>query len=162
MILEAKDRGALEEVLARQRAERAGRARPADGLGNSRPTRRMPDVMKASLSVNKLWKWLGDSLAAMTLCTSFLHQSPVRMKKTRCATTSSTCAVREWRDIHSQLVSTPLVSRVDSLEHQTCQLRTIAPVDAYGFAGQYGAKKMRKKTGNSGARGISHAIPAQS
>ena len=106
MILEAKDRGALEEVLviASALSVQDVRDRPMDKQSQADQAHAKFDDEKSEfVGYLKLWKWLGDSRGghdAVHKLTNRQHENLLRdnfinMRR-----------VREWRDIHSQLVST--------------------------------------------------------
>ena len=106
MILEAKDRGALEEVLviASALSVQDVRDRPMDKQAQADQAHAKFDDDKSEfVGYLKLWKWLGDSRGghdAVHKLTNRQHENLLRdnfinMRR-----------VREWRDIHSQLQST--------------------------------------------------------
>ena len=106
MILEAKDRGALEEVLviASALSVQDVRDRPMDKQAQADQAHAKFDDEKSEfVGYLKLWKWLGDSRGghdATHKLTNRQHENLLRdnfinMRR-----------VREWRDIHSQLHST--------------------------------------------------------
>ena len=106
MILEAKDRGALEEVLviASALSVQDVRDRPMDKQAQADQAHAKFDDEKSEFAgYLKLWKWLGDSRGghdAVHKLTNRQHENLLRdnfinMRR-----------VREWRDIHSQLHST--------------------------------------------------------
>ena len=106
MILEAKSRGALDEVLviASALSVQDVRDRPMDKQAQADQAHAKFDDEKSEfVGYLKLWKWLGDSRGghdAMHKLTNrqyenLLRENFINMRR-----------VREWRDIHSQLVST--------------------------------------------------------
>ncbi len=106
MILEAKERGALDEVLviASALSVQDVRDRPMDKQAQADQAHAKFDDEKSEfVGYLKLWKWLGDSRGghdAVHKLTNRQHENLLRdsfinMRR-----------VREWRDIHSQLVST--------------------------------------------------------
>ena len=106
MILEAKDRGALEEVLiiASALSVQDVRDRPMDKQAQADQAHAKFDDEKSEfVGYLKLWKWLGYSRGghdAVHKLTNRQHENLLRdnfinMRR-----------VREWRDIHSQLQST--------------------------------------------------------
>ena len=106
MILEAKDRGALDEVLviASALSVQDVRDRPMDKQAQADQAHAKFDDEKSEfVGYLKLWKWLGDSRGghdAVHKLTNRQHENLLRdnfinMRR-----------VREWRDIHSQLQST--------------------------------------------------------
>ena len=106
MILEAKDRGALDEVLviASALSVQDVRDRPMDKQAQADQAHAKFDDEKSEFAgYLKLWKWLGDSRGghdAVHKLTNRQHENLLRdnfinMRR-----------VREWRDIHSQLHST--------------------------------------------------------
>ncbi|MFM9901491.1 MAG: ATP-dependent RNA helicase HrpA [Polaromonas sp.] len=106
MILEAKARGALDEVLviASALSVQDVRDRPMDKQAQADQAHAKFDDEKSEfVGYLKLWKWLGDSRGghdAVHKLTNRQHENLLRdnfinMRR-----------VREWRDIHSQLVST--------------------------------------------------------
>ena len=106
MILEARERGALDEVLviASALSVQDVRDRPMDKQAQADQAHAKFDDEKSEfVGYLKLWKWLGDSRGghdAVHKLTNRQHENLLRdnfinMRR-----------VREWRDIHSQLVST--------------------------------------------------------
>ena len=110
MILEAKDRGALEEVLviASALSVQDVRDRPMDKQAQADQAHAKFDDEKSEfVGYLKLWKWLAESRGgpvgghdAVHKLTNRQHENLLRdnfinMRR-----------VREWRDIHSQLHST--------------------------------------------------------
>ena len=106
MILEARARGALDEVLviASALSVQDVRDRPMDKQAQADQAHAKFDDEKSEfVGYLKLWKWLGDSRGghdAVHKLTNRQHENLLRdnfinMRR-----------VREWRDIHSQLVST--------------------------------------------------------
>ena len=106
MILEAKSRGALDEVLviASALSVQDVRDRPMDKQAQADQAHAKFDDEKSEfVGYLKLWKWLADSRGghdAVHKLTNrqyenLLRENFINMRR-----------VREWRDIHSQLVST--------------------------------------------------------
>ena len=106
MILEAKSRGALDEVLviASALSVQDVRDRPMDKQAQADQAHAKFDDEKSEfVGYLKLWKWLTDSRGghdAVHKLTNrqyenLLRENFINMRR-----------VREWRDIHSQLVST--------------------------------------------------------
>ena len=106
MILEARERGALDEVLviASALSVQDVRDRPMDKQAQADQAHAKFDDEKSEfVGYLKLWKWLGDSRGghdAVHKLTNrqyenLLRDNFINMRR-----------VREWRDIHSQLVST--------------------------------------------------------
>ena len=106
MILEAKDRQALDEVLiiASALSVQDVRDRPMDKQAQADQAHTKFDDEKSEfVGYLKLWKWLGDSRgghdAAHKLSNrqyeNLLRENFVNIRR-----------VREWRDIHSQLLGT--------------------------------------------------------
>ncbi len=106
MILEAKDRQALDEVLviASALSVQDVRDRPMDKQAQADQAHAKFDDEKSEfVGYLKLWKWLGDSRGghdAVHKLTNRQHENLLRENFI------SMRRVREWRDIHSQLVST--------------------------------------------------------
>ena len=106
MILEAKSRGALDEVLviASALSVQDVRDRPMDKQAQADQAHAKFDDEKSEfVGYLKLWKWLGDSRGghdAVHKLTNRQHENLLRENFI------SMRRVREWRDIHSQLVST--------------------------------------------------------
>ena len=106
MILEAKDRGALDEVLiiASALSVQDVRDRPMDKQSQADQAHAKFDDEKSEfVGYLKLWKWLGDSRGghdAQHKLTNRQHENLLRENFINMR------RVREWRDIHSQLVST--------------------------------------------------------
>jgi ATP-dependent helicase HrpA len=105
MILEAKDRGALEEVMviASALSVQDVRDRPMDKQTQADQAHAKFDDEKSEFSgYLKLWKWLGDSRGGHAAehklsnrqYENLLRENYVNIRR-----------VREWRDIHSQLHS---------------------------------------------------------
>ncbi len=106
MILEAKDRGALDEVLviASALSVQDVRDRPMDRQAQADQAHAKFDDEKSEfVGYLKLWKWLGDSRGghdAVHKLTNRQHETLLRENYINMR------RVREWRDIHSQLQST--------------------------------------------------------
>ena len=106
MILEAKDRGALDEVLviASALSVQDVRDRPMDKQAQADQAHAKFDDDKSEfVGYLKLWKWLGDSRGghdAVHKLTNRQHENLLRENFINMR------RVREWRDIHSQLHST--------------------------------------------------------
>ena len=106
MILEAKSRGALDEVLviASALSVQDVRDRPMDKQAQADQAHAKFDDEKSEfVGYLKLWKWLGDSRGghdAVHKLTNRQHETLLRENFINMR------RVREWRDIHSQLVST--------------------------------------------------------
>ena len=106
MILEARERGALDEVLviASALSVQDVRDRPMDKQAQADQAHAKFDDEKSEfVGYLKLWKWLGDSRGghdAVHKLTNRQHESLLRDNFVNMR------RVREWRDIHSQLVST--------------------------------------------------------
>jgi ATP-dependent helicase HrpA len=103
MILEAKDRGALDEVLviASALSVQDVRDRPMDKQAQADQQHAKFDDEKSEFSgYLKLWKWLGDARGGQGTdhklsnrqYENLLRENYVNIRR-----------VREWRDIHSQL-----------------------------------------------------------
>jgi ATP-dependent helicase HrpA len=105
MILEAKDRGALDEVLviASALSVQDVRDRPMDRQAQADQAHAKFDDEKSEfVGYLKLWKWLGDSRGghdAVHKLTNRQHETLLRENYINMR------RVREWRDIHSQLHS---------------------------------------------------------
>lgn len=106
MILEAKSRGALDEVLviASALSVQDVRDRPMDKQAQADQAHAKFDDEKSEfVGYLKLWKWLADSRGghdAVHKLTNRQHENLLRENFINMR------RVREWRDIHSQLVST--------------------------------------------------------
>ena len=106
MILEAKSRGALDEVLviASALSVQDVRDRPMDKQAQADQAHAKFDDEKSEfVGYLKLWKWLGNSRGghdAVHKLTNRQHENLLRENFINMR------RVREWRDIHSQLVST--------------------------------------------------------
>jgi len=106
MILEAKARGALDEVLviASALSVQDVRDRPMDKQAQADQAHAKFDDEKSEfVGYLKLWKWLGNSRGghdAVHKLTNRQHENLFRENFINMR------RVREWRDIHSQLVST--------------------------------------------------------
>ena len=106
MILEAKDRNALDEVLviASALSVQDVRDRPMDKQAQADQAHAKFDDEKSEFSgYLKLWKWLGDSRGghdAVHKLTNRQHENLLRENFINMR------RVREWRDIHSQLQAT--------------------------------------------------------
>ena len=106
MILEAKSRGALDEVLiiASALSVQDVRDRPMDKQAQADQAHAKFDDEKSEfLGYLKLWKWLGDSRGghdAVHKLTNRQHENLLRENFINMR------RVREWRDIHSQLMGT--------------------------------------------------------
>ena len=106
MILEAKARGALDEVLiiASALSVQDVRDRPMDKQAQADQAHAKFDDEKSEfVGYLKLWKWLGDSRGghdAVHKLTNRQHENLLRENFINMR------RVREWRDIHSQLHST--------------------------------------------------------
>ena len=106
MILEAKSRGALDEVLviASALSVQDVRDRPMDKQAQADQAHAKFDDEKSEFSgYLKLWKWLGDSRGghdAVHKLTNRQHENLLRENFINMR------RVREWRDIHSQLMGT--------------------------------------------------------
>ncbi|MES2280081.1 MAG: ATP-dependent RNA helicase HrpA [Pseudomonadota bacterium] len=105
MILEARDRGALDEVLviASALSVQDVRDRPMDKQAQADQAHAKFDDEKSEfVGYLKLWKWLADSRGghdAVHKLTNRQHETLLR------ANYINMRRVREWRDIHSQLHS---------------------------------------------------------
>ena len=108
MILEAKSRGALDEVLviASALSVQDVRDRPMDKQAQADQAHAKFDDEKSEfVGYLKLWKWLGDSRGghdAVHKLTNRQHENLLRENFINMR------RVREWRDIHSQLMGTIL------------------------------------------------------
>ena len=106
MILEAKSRGALDEVLviASALSVQDVRDRPLDKQAQADQAHAKFDDEKSEfVGYLKLWKWLGDSRGghdAVHKLTNRQHENLLRENFINMR------RVREWRDIHSQLMGT--------------------------------------------------------
>ena len=106
MILEARDRGALDEVLviASALSVQDVRDRPMDKQAQADQAHAKFDDDKSEfVGYLKLWKWLGDSRGghdAVHKLTNRQYENLLRENYINIR------RVREWRDIHSQLVAT--------------------------------------------------------
>ena len=106
MILEAKSRGALDEVLviASALSVQDVRDRPMDKQAQADQAHAKFDDEKSEfVGYLKLWKWLGDSRGghdAVHKLTNRQHENLLRENFINMR------RVREWRDIHSQLLGT--------------------------------------------------------
>ena len=106
MILEAKSRGALDEVLviASALSVQDVRDRPMDKQAQADQAHAKFDDEKSEfVGYLKLWKWLGDSRGghdAVHKLTNRQHENLLRENFINMR------RVREWRDIHSQLMGT--------------------------------------------------------
>ena len=106
MILEAKSRGALDEVLviASALSVQDVRDRPMDKQTQADQAHAKFDDEKSEfVGYLKLWKWLGDSRGghdAVHKLTNRQHENLLRENFINMR------RVREWRDIHSQLMGT--------------------------------------------------------
>ncbi len=106
MILEARDRKALDEVLiiASALSVQDVRDRPMDKQAQADQAHAKFDDEKSEfVGYLKLWKWLGDSRGgrdAVHKLTNRQHENLLRENYINMR------RVREWRDIHSQLQST--------------------------------------------------------
>ena len=106
MILEAKDRGALDEVLviASALSVQDVRDRPMDRQTQADQAHAKFDDEKSEfVGYLKLWKWLADSRGghdAVHKLTNRQHETLLRENYINMR------RVREWRDIHSQLQAT--------------------------------------------------------
>ncbi|WP_309684105.1 ATP-dependent RNA helicase HrpA [Polaromonas sp.] len=105
MILEAKDRGALDEVLviASALSVQDVRDRPMDKQAQADQAHAKFDDEKSEfVGYLKLWKWLGDSRGGHDA----VHKLTNRQYETLLRDNYINIRrVREWRDIHSQLHS---------------------------------------------------------
>ncbi|MDB5883887.1 MAG: ATP-dependent helicase HrpA, partial [Polaromonas sp.] len=105
MILEAKDRGALDEVLviASALSVQDVRDRPMDKQAQADQAHAKFDDEKSEFAgFLKLWKWLGDSRGghdAVHKLTNRQYETLLRENFVNIR------RVREWRDIHSQLMA---------------------------------------------------------
>ncbi len=106
MILEAKSRSALDEVLviASALSVQDVRDRPMDKQAQADQAHAKFDDEKSEfVGYLKLWKWLGDSRGghdAVHKLTNRQHENLLRENFINMR------RVREWRDIHSQLLGT--------------------------------------------------------
>ncbi len=106
MILEAKSRSALDEVLviASALSVQDVRDRPMDKQAQADQAHAKFDDEKSEfVGYLKLWKWLGDSRGghdAVHKLTNKQHENLLRENFINMR------RVREWRDIHSQLMGT--------------------------------------------------------
>ena len=106
MILEAKSRSALDEVLviASALSVQDVRDRPMDKQAQADQAHAKFDDEKSEfVGYLKLWKWLGDSRGghdAVHKLTNRQHENLLRENFINMR------RVREWRDIHSQLMGT--------------------------------------------------------
>ena len=106
MILEAKSRGSLDEVLviASALSVQDVRDRPMDKQAQADQAHaKFEDEKSEFVGYLKLWKWLGDSRGghdAVHKLTNRQHETLLRDNFINIR------RVREWRDIHSQLMGT--------------------------------------------------------
>ena len=110
MILEAKSRGALDEVLviASALSVQDVRDRPMDKQAQADQAHAKFDDEKSEfVGYLKLWKWLGDSRGGHDAVGNSTHKLTNRQHENLLRENFINMRrVREWRDIHSQLVST--------------------------------------------------------
>ena len=110
MILEAKDRGALDEVLviASALSVQDVRDRPMDKQAQADQAHAKFDDEKSEfVGYLKLWKWLGESRGGRVGGQDAVHKLTNRQHENLLRENYINMRrVREWRDIHSQLQST--------------------------------------------------------
>ena len=110
MILEAKDRSALEEVLviASALSVQDVRDRPMDKQAQADQAHAKFDDEKSEfVGYLKLWKWLGESRGGRVGDHDAVHKLTNRQHENLLRDNFINMRrVREWRDIHSQLQST--------------------------------------------------------
>ncbi len=105
MILEAKDRGALDEVLviASALSVQDVRDRPMDKQAQADQAHAKFDDEKSEFSgYLKLWKWLGDARGGHDSTHKLSNRQYENLLRENFVNIRR---VREWRDIHSQLHS---------------------------------------------------------
>ena len=152
MILEARERQALDEVLIiAVGAERAGRARPPAGAPAGRPTRstsKFDDEKSEFIGYLKLWKWIeegrgvhGHAGAAQRHATSCRNRQQEQRLRDSFV---SLRRVREWRDIHIAAAHRGGRARL-AAERLARHLRADAPVDAGRPAGQHRLQERRRR-----------------
>ena len=152
MILEAKARGALDEVLviASALSVQDVRDRPMDKQAQADQAHAKFDDEKSEfVGYLKLWKWLGDSRGghdAVHKLTNRQHENLLRENFINMR------RVREWRDIHSQLHST-VAEQGWSLNTKPASYEQLHLSMLCGLLGNMGQKN-EEEDWYLGARGI--------
>ncbi|MFN5347968.1 MAG: ATP-dependent RNA helicase HrpA [Polaromonas sp.] len=156
MILEAKSRGALDEVLviASALSVQDVRDRPMDKQAQADQAHAKFDDEKSEfVGYLKLWKWLGDARGGHDAAGNSTHKLTNRQHENLLRENFINMRrVREWRDIHSQLMGT-IGEQGWELNKKTASYEQLHQSMLCGLLGNLG-QKSDEEDWYLGARGI--------
>ncbi len=156
MILEAKSRGALDEVLviASALSVQDVRDRPMDKQAQADQAHAKFDDEKSEfVGYLKLWKWLGDARGGHDAAGNSTHKLTNRQHENLLRENFINMRrVREWRDIHSQLMGT-IAEQGWELNKKTASYEQLHQSMLCGLLGNLG-QKSEEEDWYLGARGI--------
>jgi ATP-dependent helicase HrpA len=156
MILEAKSRGALEEVLviASALSVQDVRDRPMDKQAQADQAHAKFDDEKSEfVGYLKLWKWLGEARGGHDAAGNSTHKLTNRQHENLLRENFINMRrVREWRDIHSQLMGT-IAEQGWELNKKTASYEQLHQSMLCGLLGNLG-QKSDEEDWYLGARGI--------
>ena len=161
MILEAKTRGALDEVLviASALSVQDVRDRPLDKQAQADQAHAKFDDEKSEfVGYLKLWRWLANSRGGAGIPTASHKLSNRQHENLLRENFINLRRVREWRDIHSQLVST-VAEQHWLINTQPASYEQLHQSMLCGLLGNLGQKSDEPSAGSGqaeyqGARGI--------
>jgi ATP-dependent helicase HrpA len=156
MILEAKSRGALDDVLviASALSVQDVRDRPMDKQAQADQAHAKFDDDKSEfVGYLKLWKWLGDARGGHDAAGNSTHKLTNRQHENLLRENFINMRrVREWRDIHSQLLGT-IAEQGWELNKKTASYEQLHQSMLCGLLGNLG-QKSEEEDWYLGARGI--------
>jgi len=156
MILEAKSRGALDEVLviASALSVQDVRDRPMDKQAQADQAHAKFDDEKSEfVGYLKLWKWLGEARGGHDAAGNSTHKLTNRQHENLLRENFINMRrVREWRDIHSQLMGT-IAEQGWELNKKTASYEQLHQSMLCGLLGNLG-QKSEEEDWYLGARGI--------
>ena len=156
MILEAKSRGALVEVLviASALSVQDVRDRPMDKQAQADQAHAKFDDEKSEfVGYLKLWKWLGEARGGHDAAGNSTHKLTNRQHENLLRENFINMRrVREWRDIHSQLMGT-IAEQGWELNKKTASYEQLHQSMLCGLLGNLG-QKSEEEDWYLGARGI--------
>ncbi len=156
MILEAKSRGALVEVLviASALSVQDVRDRPMDKQAQADQAHAKFDDEKSEfVGYLKLWKWLGEARGGHDAAGNSTHKLTNRQHENLLRENFINMRrVREWRDIHSQLMGT-IAEQGWELNKKTASYEQLHQSMLCGLLGNLG-QKSDEEDWYLGARGI--------
>ncbi len=156
MILEAKSRGALDDVLviASALSVQDVRDRPMDKQAQADQAHAKFDDDKSEfVGYLKLWKWLGEARGGHDAAGNSTHKLTNRQHENLLRENFINMRrVREWRDIHSQLMGT-IAEQGWELNKKTASYEQLHQSMLCGLLGNLG-QKSDEEDWYLGARGI--------